>query len=132
MSDARDKWVVQWTQTVRRERALKNASGILTVLNKQYQALSAGDRLEVDGLLAGWVELTEWARAGAVSGPDYIDDQDRWFSAMALIDTFRIRSAIPAVRRSVEGFRRMPGPMARDWREHLVKRVLPRLESDMS
>ncbi len=130
MSDARDRWIAQWTETVRRERALKNASSIPTVLAKQYQELSPEDRLDVDRLLAEWAALTEWAAVGKESKPEDIDDQDRWFSAMALIDEFRIRSAIPAVRRSVEQFGRMPGPLARDWREHVVQRVLPRLESD--
>ncbi len=133
MSGARDRWIAQWTETDRRERALKNASGILPLLYRAYQALSPTDRVQVDTLLAEWVETAELAHVGeaqwvADATEADIEAQARWHSALALVDEFHITSAIPALRRLADRLEHTPGPLARDVRREILDKVLPNLE----
>ena len=121
MSEARDRWITQWTVTDRRGREARDVSAIVPALCQHYRSLSAADRLEVNTLLTEWVASTEWATAEA---------RNQWFTALALIDEFHITSAVPVVRRLIGQLAQKSAPQARAWRQQIVQQVLPRLASD--
>lgn len=102
-----------WARLDAEAQANKSSHGALLRLIEFYRELDAQDRYVVDDMLAGW----------ALDG-----DARQRFDALALIDEFRIRSALPAMRSGLARLEQATGPSVPSDRAKL-ERILRRLEA---
>jgi hypothetical protein len=79
----RDQMNTWWTETDAREIARKNSQGALLDLIAHYEQLDARDRSFADRVLSEWIGST---------------NERKRFDALAMIDRFRIRSALAPLR----------------------------------
>lgn len=112
MTDVRSRWLAQWADADRRGREAKDSQSALIELFTHYRVLSPGDRPVVDHLLAELAESSE---------------ESARFDALALINEFRITSALPALRRLADNLEHSDDRGAPyEWAK--VNRMIARLE----
>lgn len=102
-----------WAELDADAQATKFSQQALLRLIEFYRALEADGRAVVDKVLTGWV----------LEG-----DPRRRFDALALIDEFVIREALPSVRTALQRLERATDPSAPTDRAKL-QRLLARLEA---
>jgi hypothetical protein len=107
---------VHWRELERLASKHKDGNLATHEAFKWYEALTADQRSLADYVLA------EWVLAGS---------HGQQFDALALIDKFRITSAIPALERLVEQLGSVEGPEAR-FLDAKVKRFLDALRGEES
>jgi hypothetical protein len=112
VTDVRSRWLAQWADADRRSREVKDSQSALIELFAHYRALSPGDRLVVNDLLAELAESSE---------------ESVRFDVLALISEFGITSALPALRRLADMLEHSDDPGALyEWAK--VNRMIARLE----
>lgn len=82
-NDVRTAWMRTRGELDSQARLSKDSQGALLGLSQRYRMLDDEQRVTVDGILAEWI----------VS-----DDESERFDALALVDEYRVRSALPALR----------------------------------
>lgn len=95
--DARAQWIEAWEAIDRDAEARRDSPAALPALERAYSELAGEDRVRVDEV------LIEWSLS---------DDSKKRFDALALIDVFLIRSALPALRALEREFDSSDAPSA--------------------
>jgi hypothetical protein len=101
-----------WLRLDEEAQAAKFSHGATMRLTEYYKTLAPQDRLVVDDTLVSWV-------GGG--------DSRRRFDALALIDEFEIRSALPALETELERLSHATGPSVPTDRAKL-ERLIARLQ----
>lgn len=113
MSDlSRDEFEELWAKLDADAQAAKFSHGAVLRLADFYRQLGEEDRRVVDEVLASWV----------LEG-----DARRRFDALALIDEFEIRSALPALQAELAGLSEAVGPSVPTDRAKL-RRIIAHLQ----
>ena len=97
-NDVGNRWLEFWDRTDRERVAAKDSPGVVRILSDAYRGLSDADRPNVDAVLVDALST---------------GDEGHRFDALALIHTFRIRSALPGLHDLSKRLGAQSGPSAR-------------------
>jgi hypothetical protein len=111
LDEFRRQFETWWAGTDAREVARKNSQGALLELMTFYEKLDGADRIMADQVLGEWVTS---------------DNDRKRFDALAMVDQFRIRSAVPQLRALESAIAKRSGHEA-PYELAKVRRILERL-----
>jgi len=111
MTDIKQWWTNEHDELLQLARAAKNPMSALFDMYERYNALTDSEKKEIDKVLIDWIEDI---------------DEDKRFTALAMVIEYNIADAIPAMKRLANRFKnsKIPDdPIGYNERELILSKI---------